>query len=231
MFEKLKEILEFLVQVDEKLGFKRFIKYTFIGLFILILINYKTVIRDAIEIVTEISNDIHMKKMELRSELLSELKPLLIEFRSEVKADRILYFEYHNSKENLITIPFKYIELTLQDFRYGIPSVDIELYKDINVGVITDIYEDIKLGNLVFCNGLDDYIFNNKYPGVYDFINSRDKSKRYVFISIPGINQPIGLIILEWMNESDTLLPEDEITRIATKNYIPRINALILSKR
>ena len=69
-----------------------------------------------------------------------------------------------------------------------------------------------------------------KYSGIYKLINSRDRSKRQVFISIPGINQPIGLIILEWITESNVNINIDEITKTATHNYIPRINAAILSK-
>lgn len=69
-----------------------------------------------------------------------------------------------------------------------------------------------------------------KYPGIYELVNSRDCSKRQIFISIPGINQPIGLIILEWINESNIELNVEEIKKTATYNYIPRINALILSK-
>lgn len=231
MFDKFKDLCDTLVNVDEKLGFKRFVKYALLGLAIVAILNYKVVIRDAIEIITEISEDIHNEKMELRSQLLSELKPLLIEFRSDVRADRILYLEYHNSKENLVGIPFKYVELVLQDFKYGIPPVKNEDFKNINAGQITDVYEEIKLGNLVVCNGKDDEEFYIRYPGMYEFLNSKDGSKRHVYISIPGINQPVGMIILEWMNESNGDLNIEEIAKTATQNYIPRVNALILSKR
>lgn len=231
MLNNLKDIINVIVNLDERLGFKKIVKYALTGLAILAIINYKTIIRDCIEIITEISDDIHNEKMELRSQLLGELRTLLIEFRSDTRADRILYLEYHNSKENLVGIPFKYIELVLQNYKHGTSPVVETEFKDINAGVITDIYEDIKFGNIVACNGPKDSIFLNKYPGMYEFLNSRDGSKRHVYISIPGIDQPVGIIILEWINESDKNLHIEEITRTATQNYIPRINALILSKR
>lgn len=226
----LKEFVEAMTDIDKNLGFSKFVKYISIFCLILALFNYKTVLKDAIEIFSEISDKIHSEKMELRDQLLAELRPLLTEFRSNTRADRLLYFEYHNSKENLISIPFKYVELVQQDNGFAIPSVDPEQYKSINTGLITNIYEDIKFGSLVYCSGPNDSVFMEKYSGIYELINSRDGSKRQVFISIPGINQPIGLIILEWMNESNIEINIDEITKTATHNYIPRINAVILSK-
>lgn len=231
MLDKLKDLSNAIINIDEKLGFRKFVKYVILGLFIVTAVNYKTVLRDIIEIVTEISDDIHSQKMELRDQLLEELYPILSEFRSDVRADRILYFEYHNSKENLVSIPFKYVELVQQSARYSIPNVNEEKYKDINTGAITSIYQDIKNGEIVFCNGPYDDAFNMTYPGVFDFINSRDGSKRHVYISIPGIDQPVGMIILEWMKETNQELDIQGITKTATQNYIPRINALILSKR
>lgn len=225
-----KEFIEVVTDIDKNLGFSKFVKYISIFCLVLAVFNYKTVIKDTIEIFSEISDKIHSEKMELRDQLLAELRPLLTEFRSNTRADRILYFEYHNSKENLVSIPFKYIELTQQDNGFAIPSVDPEQYKSINTGLITNIYEDIKFGSLVYCSGPNDTIFMEKYAGIYELVNSRDGSKRQVFISIPGINQPIGLIILEWMNESNFEINLEEITNAATRNYIPRINAAILSK-
>lgn len=231
ILDKLKDLSTALVNIDEKIGFKKFVKYIILGLFVVMVVNYKTVLRDIIEIVTEISDDIHNQKMELRDQLLEELYPILSEFRSDVRADRILYFEYHNSKENLVSIPFKYVELVQQSARYSIPNVNEEKFKNINSGAITSIYQDIKAGEIVFCSGPYDDYFQTKYPGVFDLIHSRDGSKRQVYISIPGIDQPVGMIILEWMDETNQELDVQGITKTATQNYIPRINALILSKR
>ena len=231
ILDRLKDLSSAVVNIDEKLGFKKFVKYVILGLFVVMAVNYKTVLRDMIEIVTEITEDIHAQKMELRDQLLEELYPILSEFRSDVKADRILYFEYHNSKENLVSIPFKYIELVQQSARYSIPNVSEEKFKNINTGAITSIYQDIKAGEIVFCSSPYDDLFYTKYPGVFDLINSRDGSKRQVYISIPGIDQPVGMIILEWMEETNQEFDIQGITKTATQNYIPRINALILSKR
>lgn len=231
MLEKLIETLKSIVFLDQNLGFKKIVKYLSIIVLITMLFNYKTILRDCIELVSEISESIHSDKMKLRDELLSELGPILTDFRSSVRADRILYFEYHNSKENLIGIPFKYLELVRQSQSYSVQPAREDLYQNMNTGMITNLYEDIKLGNLVYCSGQDDVDFHSKYPGIYNIFNIRDGAKRFIFISIPGINTPVGLVVLEWMDETSVEVNLDEITKVAAYNYIPRINALILSKR
>lgn len=231
MLEKLIETLKSIVFLDQNLGFKKIVKYLSIVVLITMLFNYKTILRDCIELVSEISESIHSDKMKLRDELLSELGPILTDFRSNVRADRILYFEYHNSKENLIGIPFKYLELVRQSQSYSVQPAREDLYQNMNTGMITNLYEDIKLGNLVYCSGQDDVDFHSKYPGIYNIFNIRDGAKKFIFISIPGINTPVGLVVLEWMDETSVEVNLDEITKVAAYNYIPRINALILSKR
>lgn len=234
MITKLVSLINAIVNVDQKMGFKRFVKYFLIGVILFFIFNYKAVIKDCIELVAEISTSIHDEKMLLRDQLLSELGPILTDFRSNVKADRILYFEYHNSKENLVGIPFKYLELVRQHQSYSIPPARESEYKNINTGAITSLYEDIKLGSIAYCKGPGDQKFHAKYPGVFDVFNLRDGANSYVFISIPGINTPIGMIVLEWLNENPALDNAEimnEINHVSSHNYIPRINALILSKK
>jgi hypothetical protein len=231
MLDKMKSALDSIIYLDKNIGLKKAFRYLLLIIFIWSIFNYKTVLKDCIELITEISESIHSDKMKLRDELLSELGPILTDFRSNVRADRILYFEYHNSKENLIGIPFKYLELVRQNQSFSVQPAREDLYQNINTGSITNLYEDIKLGNLVHCSGPEDSIFHTKYPGVYNMFNSRDGAREFIFISIPGINTPVGMIVLEWMNESTLDLDLVEITHTASHNYVPRINALILSKR
>lgn len=225
-----RDLFDTVINIDKNLGFRKFVKYLLVIIVALTIINYKAVIRDIIEITTEISDGIHSDRMELRDQLLAELKPMLVDMRSSLGADRILYFEYHNSKENLVSIPFKYLELVQYDKAFAVPFLDEAGYRNINTGLITDLYQEIKFGGIVYCSGPNDTIFMEKYSGIWDLIHSRDGSNRHVYISVPGIDQPIGLIILEWMSESNVDVDMDKITKTATHNYIPRINAMILSK-
>lgn len=227
--EHIKDLTESFIKLDKKIGFVGLIKYSLLILVIFCIFNFKAVIKGGIEIVNDIQEEIHKEKIEKRDQLLAEMIPLLTEFRAELEADRILYFEYHNTKENLIGIPFKFIDLVLQNNRYGVQPIPNPTYRDISAGVLTDIYEVIKDGKAIYCEGKDDTEFKIEHPGAYQlFINDLDGSSHQLFISLPGINQPIGLIVIEWIHKP-TEDPE-EIKKIY-RSYIPRINGLILSKQ
>lgn len=226
----LKDVTDAIEKIEKKLGFWKFVKYVVLFGVIYGIINYEGVVRRTVSLFNDISSDIHTEKMQLRDQLLSELYPLLVSFRASTNADRILYFEYHNSKENLVGIPFKYIELILQDSKYGVSRVAETKYRDINTGIITTLYERVKHGEVAYSTGPEDEYFNSRFPGVYEFFNGKDNSKGMIFISIPGVTQPLGLIILEWMEPIENEVDVEKVVENARKNYIPRINGAILSK-
>ena len=227
--EHIKDLTESFIKLDKKIGFVGLIKYSLLILVIFCIFNFKAVIKGGIEIVNDIQEEIHKEKVEKRDQLLAEMIPLLTEFRAELEADRVLYFEYHNTKENLVGIPFKFVDLVLQNNRYGVQPIPSPIYREISAGVLTDVYEIIKDGKSIYCEGKDDTKFKIEHPGAYQlFINDLDGSSHQLYISLPGINQPIGLIVIEWIDKP-TEDPE-EIKKIY-RSYIPRINGLILSKQ
>lgn len=229
--EKLKEIGEGLSIIDTKLGFKKFSKYIFLLLSVILILNFKTVAREVVEFVIDIQEDIHSSKMLARDELMSQLQPLLVEFRASSKADRILYFEYHNSKENMLGIPFKYFTLQLQNSRYGCPEIDIEKSsrESYNAGYITSLYSSLRKGENVYCFGEDDEEFRTKYPGILELTDYIDKSKTRVYVNIPGIHQPVGFVVLEW-TEGQSNLDVEKVNK-SINDFVPRINGLLISAR
>lgn len=239
MTDKLKEIVDTIIKLDEKLGFRRFVKYTGLVLIIILIINYKTVLKDIIELTTELSGEIHSEKMELRDQLLSELYPILCDFRVAVNADRILFFEYHNSKENIEGIPFKYMDLILQNSKFGYPHAIQEKFTNVNVGVITSLYEKIREDKFAYCSGPNDIIFRNTFPGIHEIVYYKDGSTRQLFLNIPGRSQqPVGLIIIEWIDKDytkgdlDYEAPKINLNETLTisDKYILEIRTRILSK-
>ena len=226
---KLNEISEFFIRMDQKIGFKKIVRYVFLILLVLGIVNFKTVVKEIVEVVSEITEEQHNEKMQLRDELLRDLQPMLNEIRAYTRADRVLYFEYHNSKENLVGIPFKYADLVLQASSYNVTTVPENLYKDINTGAITSLYEELK-HNII---SSDDSMFCYKFPGTYELFNGDDGSEKQVFVSIPGVDQPIGILVFEWVDEDVKI----DIKRIEFilgghgGNYLSRINGLIMSKQ
>ncbi len=221
------KISDIIIKIDQSVGFKNLLRYVVLILVLFGIFNFKAIVKGGIELVQEISDELHTERLERRDELLKDLAPILQEYRAATGADRILYFEYHNSKENLVGIPFKYLDLVLQNSRYGISLVSESRFKDVNIGIISPIYEGIKTGDVIYRMNMEDESFHFKYPGTYELFDS-DVSQ--AFISIPGITQPVGMIILEWkrdMNEEDVRWVEEY--SYGHSGYISRINGLIMS--
>jgi len=233
MFKQLLDYLgvisDNLIKLDKTVGFKGLLKYAILIVIIIGLFNFKEVAKTGIEIISDLQEEIHNDKLVKRDELMGELLPLLSEFRGYCSADRILYFEYHNSKENLVGIPFKYLDLTLQCCRYGMAPVTDRNFRDINSGLIMRLYEKIKFGDYAYCGGDLDPSFQTAYPEVHAFFNEvSDETKQRMFLSIPGYKQPLGLIVIEWADEVENR--DLEKVQEASKVFLPRITALINSK-
>lgn len=233
MFKSILEYLgiisDNLIKLDKTVGFSGLLKYAILVVVIIGLFNFKEVVKSGIEIITDLQEEIHNDKLVKRDELMGELLPLLSEFRGYCSADRILYFEYHNSKENLVGIPFKYLDLMLQCNRYGMAPLTSRNFRDINSGLIVELYEEIKFGKAVYYGGEDDHEFQIKFPGVYSlFQEVQDDTKQRLFMSIPGYKQPLGLIIIEWSDEDENR--DLDKVQEASKVFLPRITALINSK-
>lgn len=234
--DHINDISESLVRLDERIGFKRLFSYLLIILLVIGLFNFKTIIKGTIELYNEIAEQIHDEKMVKRDEILMDLDDILKEYRGHVGADRVLYFEYHNSKENLAGIPFKYIDLVMQDRSYWAAGIPLDMYRDINIGAITGLYEDLKTSLVVFCISEGESYkgnawkqmsieeFSETYPGAYDIFQS-EGPKQQVYVSIPGARQPIGLLIFEWLDPESTI-DRGRVIEV-TAAFVPRITGLM----
>jgi hypothetical protein len=234
--DHITDLSESLVRLDERIGFKRLFSYLLIILLIIGLFNFKTIVKETIELYNEVSDQIHDEKMIKRDEILADLNDILKEYRALTGADRVLYFEYHNSKENLAGIPFKYIDLVMQDRAYWATGIPIDMYRDINIGAITSLYEDLKTSIVIFCVSNCDPTrgpgwrqmtideFHDSYSGAYDIFQS-DGQRQQVYVSIPGPKQPIGLMIFEWLDE-DKEIDRGRVIEV-TAAFVPRITGLM----
>ena len=226
LLTKLKELSDFIIKVDQKVGFKKFFLYILVILSFIAVLNFKNIVRGTMEIVSEIATERHDEGLQKRDELLRDLYILLGDLRAETSADRILYFEYHNSKENLIGIPFKYADLVLQSNSYGVYNVPESDFRDINTGTIISLYNDLMHERFI---SSEDSLFCVKYPGIHELFD--DGSDIQVYVGIPGVDQPIGLLVFEWVGEEQTIdYKRLNMILHGKKAYLSRINGLIMSK-
>lgn len=224
----IKTIVDSVVELHKKVGLKNVLKYLVIILFVIGLFNFRIIATTTIEFFDSISKSIHDDKMAKRDELIFELSPLLSELRAITTADRLLYIEYHNSKENLVGIPFKYLDLVLSSKKYGVAEFDFKKYHELNAGILSPIFPELRKSGYIINKGELDSSFRQKYHEVSDFIYAQDESVQQIYLNLPGVNTPIGIIILEWVSEENKK-DWEEIINIS-REYVTRINGLILSK-
>ena len=223
----IKDYVESFLKLHKTLGFKGLVRYILIGLAIFTVFNFRKVTEEVIYFFDGISQVIHDEALKKRDELLMELNPLLAEVRAVTGADRILYIEFHNSKENLVGIPFKYLELVMANKKYGVPEFDIKKYQSLNAGILAPIFPELRKVGYVANKGESDPTFLFDYHEVSEFIYAQDSSVQQVYLNLPGINTPIGIIVLEWMDDEPR--DWDEILSVS-REYVARINGLVLSK-
>lgn len=227
LLEKLKQLTETLVNIDQKLGFRKFSKYIlFLAITAFLVINHRGIAAHCIDFVQSISDEVHAEKMQLRDEYMKKLNYLLVEFRTDVDADRVMYFEYHNSEENLNGLPFKFFDLMIMNSKYSIPSVSPKMYQDVNASVYIDLLTKLDEGKFIWCKGLDDVEFRKDYKGFIELLNSTDGTNSVLLFSVPGVTAPIGFIAVEWVKERDNL---PNVSKEQINRFLPRMNALCVS--
>ena len=211
IIDKIKDLESALILLDEKLGFKKFKRYVFLVVFVVALFNINSIATGLVGFVLDIVEEIHKQKMMMRDEYMTELVPTLAELRASVDADRVLYFEFHNSEENIEGLPFKFFDLIKSCPRYGVPEIPGDVYKNINSGMYTELFDEIKIGKILYCKGFHDHEFRKEFRGVFELINEKDRSKQQIFFSVPGIKTPIGFVILEWLDDDKEFDIQKEI--------------------
>ena len=194
---------------------------------IMAILNLKAVVKGGIKFFSEVSEEIHYEKMKLQDEYMTDLTPLLAEFRAEMGADRVLYFEFHNSEESLDGMPYKFFDLLKCMPKYGIAEIPGRAYKDTGASMYSELFQDLSDGQTVICTGPYDTEFRKKYRGVFELFNETDHSKRFILFGIPGIKRPIGFIVVEWVEDEEPMT----VNKRKIQDFLPRINAISASIR
>jgi hypothetical protein len=226
--KKIGLLIKTISEIEEKLGIRKLIEYTLFFALLYAFFNFSAIVESVMAIQEKIAKQEHERRLLLRDELMEELPPILVELRTKAGAQRVLYFEYHNSTENFAGIPFKYANLVAVKQEYGSPGFDKEIYKDINAGLLGNMYIDL-VRNEVLRNSRKE--FEEKYPEISSFFSSHDGSKVQMFINIPGVNAPLGMIVVEWLEPVNKTGEEwVELENWVVRQCVPRINRLISSK-
>lgn len=228
--DKLKDFAESIIKIDENLGFKKFSKYViFLLITVAIAFSYRDIAKACVEFVQEVSDQVHAEKMGVRDEYMRKMSTLLVDLRAEIDADRVLYFEYHNSEENLDGLPFKFFDLMMATSKSGVATVSPKRYQDINASVYIETFTALDRGKIISCHGMDDMEFRSKYRGMIELLNVVDGATEAILFSVPGVNQPIGFIAVEWIEAEEDSTVVHTIKPETINKFLPKLSAVGVS--
>lgn len=223
MISKLNALIDSFVSIEQRLGLRKYIKYSLVTIFLIALIpvalDPKGCIKGTVRYFIDLSNEIENDRMVERDRLMKELDSLLRELRAETGADRVVYYEYHNSIENEAGIPFKFCDLVQQAPRQGLP--ELSPLDNVNVSRFSRLYCAVRDSEVVVNKGGQE--FYDRYPGFTEISNG---SKRQIFVNIPGIQVSLGLVVIEYSADNNHEVDWDEAVKSALRQST-RINALI----
>lgn len=222
IINKIKELTDALIKLDQKIGFRHIVNYVILIMVVFMIINIRAVSKAAVRWFVEIQNELHTSGMLQRDEYLRELGPLLIELRAEIGADRVIYFEYHNSEENLEGAPFKFFDMIKYSCKHGVKEISDNDYKDIRASLYTEVFDYIEKNSILVYNGNSDSL-HTKFPGIYSLFNDADGCTKFIIVNLPGIKTSLGFIVLEWVDSDVNLSEVDQST---INEMVPRINAI-----
>ena len=222
MIDKLRQFGEVLAGIDRGLGFRKFVQYTLVaGLLILlapVMVDPRGSIKSTVSFFINISEEIESDRMVERDLAIKEVYPVLRELRAALWADRVVYYEYHNSIQNEAGVPFKFVDLVYEVHGPGLP--DLPSRNNLNASRFSELYTELQKSGIVMNRG--DRAFGYKYPGTSILTSG---SGRQAFINVVGDQNPLGLLIIEW---NDDLTPIDwsTVDRLGLRDAM-RVNALM----
>lgn len=198
MAEILGKIWEVLRDADEKFGFRKILLYTTYVLVVIALLNWESILVRINDSLRRIEDERHAKNLAIREKISLEIHPCLVELRARTDADRVMLFEFHNSINNLIGIPFKYISMTDHAEPYG--AIFTPKYNDVNSEVIGSFIRDLKVNMWEKMDDLE--MLKKSDSSVLDVLNNKEAvAACYQYISVFG--RPIAILVLEWHSRSN----------------------------
>lgn len=227
MFQLLKlgELLKTFGEIEKSLGFRKVLMYTAYILAIIAIFNWKSIVSEVMDYMALVQMERHDKDIETRENISKDIHPYLIELRAKTGADRVMLYEFHNSKTNLIGIPFKYIGMTSHAEPYGV-QVRVRA-EDINAEIISPFIRELKVEMFKKVDNMEEFArYDSTVPEVLN--NPEAIAACYQYMIVLG--KPLGILVMEWHNPED--LPESDrewtIIRGMCSQATQDLNAIIL---
>jgi hypothetical protein len=136
------------------------------------------------------SDQNHKKALAYRRNITPEVREELADLAKKLHVDRTMLLEYSNGSQNLVGLPFLFLNATSEFVKPGVCSVSSK-YQRTNTSIFASVIEDMERLGYLFVENVED--IKEKYPILYGMMKS-DKVSSIILYPLYGMDNSIGFI-------------------------------------
>lgn len=157
----------------------------------LILKNFSSIIKTYLENKIAQNSKDHASAAMHRKNVAPKIRSEIRELASEIKADRVMVFEYSNGSSNLVGLPFLHMTATYEVVTPGTESV-APSYQKLNTSIIAEFLEVLETKGYFYAKNLEEV--KDIYPVMYNLLKPNNVNS-ILFYTLYGVDDIIGFVL------------------------------------
>jgi len=176
----------------------------------LLLKNYSSVIKNYLEERLDEKNKKHLSGALHRKNISPKIRAEILEVAQDIKADRVLVFEFSNGTTNLVGLPFLYLSATYEVTTPGTPPVALQ-YQKINAAIVAEFIEELEDKGYYYVKDVAET--REKFPVLHNFM-APNGAHSALFYTLYGVDNTIGFVVATTV-KNHTFTRTDALPKIA----------------
>lgn len=176
----------------------------------LLLKNYSSLIKTYLENKLKDKNKEHATAALHRKNIAPKIRSELRDLAQEIKADRVLVFEFSNGSSNLVGLPFLYMTATYEVITPGTATVSTQ-YQKVNTSIVAEFLEVLEAKGYFYTKDIDE--IKDLFPVTYNLMKPNNTHSA-LFYSLYGMEDTIGFIVATTIKQHK-FTREDSLPKIA----------------
>lgn len=164
------------------------------------------------------ANKVHLKAIAHRKNITPEVREELSCLAKKLNVDRTMLVEYSNGSQNLVGLPFLYLNATNEFVKPGVNSISYK-YQRTNTSIFASVIEDMEILGYLYIENVENV--KDTYPVLYGMMKS-DKAESALLYPLYGMDNSIGFIEIM---DKNTINKKEAVPTIA--NAAQRISSLL----
>lgn len=176
----------------------------------LLLKNYSSLIKTYLENKLADKQKEHATAALHRKNIAPKIRSELLYLAQEIKADRVLVFEFSNGSSNLVGLPFLYMTATYEVITPGTATVSTQ-YQRVNTAIVAEFLEALESKGYFYARNIDE--IKETFPVAYNLMKPNGVHSA-LFYTLYGVDDTIGFIVATTVKQHE-FTREDTLPRIA----------------